>query len=151
MKVILKEAVGGLGKIGDVINVADGYARNYLVPKGLAVAATPGALKEWEQKKVVIAKRESQERSEAERLAAQLNDKEVTVGAKVGEEGKLYGSVGSKEIAAAIHEQLKVEVDRKKIEVGQMIKEVGTYPAHVRIYPGVEALVKVTVVASKEE
>ncbi len=151
MRVILKEAVGGLGKVGDVVNVADGYARNYLVPNGLAVAATPGALKEWEQKKAVIVKREAQERSEAEKLSAEINDKEVTVEAKVGAEGKLYGSVGSKEVAAAIQEQLKVEVDRKKIEVGQVIKEVGTYPVHVRVYPGVEALVKVTVVASKEE
>ncbi|MCL6472471.1 MAG: 50S ribosomal protein L9 [Firmicutes bacterium] len=150
MKVILKEAVGGLGKMGDVVNVADGYARNYLVPKGLAVAATPGALKEWEQKRVTIAKREAAERAEAEALAAQLNDKEVTVEAKVGEEGKLYGSVTSKEIAAAILEQLKVEIDRKKIEIGQSIKEVGTYPAHIRLYPGVDATVKVNVVASKE-
>lgn len=151
MKVILKEAVGGLGKAGEVVNVADGYARNYLVPKDLAVIATPGALKEWEQKRKVIEKREAQERSEAEALAARLNDKEITVEAKAGEEGKLYGSVTSKEVAAAVEEQLKVAVDRKKIEIGLTIKELGTYPVAIRLYPGVEATVKVNVVASKEE
>ncbi len=151
MKVILKEAVGGLGKAGEVVNVADGYARNYLVPKDLAVVATSGALKEWEQKRKVIEKKEAQERGAAEELAARLNDKEVTVGAKAGEEGKLYGSVTSKEIAAAIEEQLKFEIDRKKIEVGLTIKELGTYPVTLKLYPGVDATVKVNVVESKEE
>jgi len=151
MKVILKEAVGGLGKVGEVVNVADGYARNYLVPKGLAVVATPGALKEWEQKRSILARREAAERAEAEALAAKLNDKEISVEAKAGEGGKLYGSVTSKEVSSAIETQLGIKVDRKKVELHQSIKEVGQYTATVKLYPGVDATVKVNVIKSKEE
>jgi len=151
MKVILKEPVGGLGRTGDVVDVKDGYARNYLIPRELAVKATPGALKEWEQKRVVIEKKEAQERAEFEAIAGKINEKEVTVEAKAGEEGKLYGSVTSKEVASAIKDQLGIEVDRKKIELGVTIKDLGTYRALVRLYPGVDATVQVNVVASKEE
>jgi len=151
MKVILKEPVGGLGRTGDVVDVKDGYARNYLIPRDLAEMATPGALKVWEQKRAVIEKKEAQERAEFEAIAGKINEKEVTVEAKAGEEGKLYGSVTSKEVASAIEDQLGVEVDRKKIELGVTIKELGTYPALVRLYPGVDATVQVNVVASKEE
>ena len=150
MKVILKEAVGGLGKAGDVVDVADGYAQNYLIPKGLAVAASPGALKDWEQKRAAIAKREAKERSEAEALADKLRDKEVKVTAKAGEGGKLYGSITPKEIATAIEDQLKTKVDRKKIELTDGIKEIGTHPVTVRLYSGVDTTIKVTVVESKE-
>lgn len=151
MKVILKEPVGGLGRTGDVVEVKDGYARNYLIPRDLAQMATPGALKEWEQKRAVIEKKEAQERAEFEAIAEKINEKEVTVEAKAGEEGKLYGSVTSKEVASAIKDQLGIEVDRKKIELGVTIKDLGTYPALVRLYPGVDATVQVNVVASKEE
>ncbi|MDI6716422.1 MAG: 50S ribosomal protein L9 [Actinomycetota bacterium] len=151
MKVILKETVGGLGKIGDIVDVADGYARNYLVPRGMAVIATPGALKEWEQKRIVIAKKEAQERESAQAVADSLRDKEVKIEAKAGEGGKLYGSVTAKEIAAAIESQLKTRVDRKKVEIAASIKELGTYPITIKLYPGVETTVKVNVVESKEE
>lgn len=151
MKVILKEPVGGLGRTGDVVDVKDGYARNYLIPRDLAEMATPGALKVWEQKRAVIEKKEAQERAEFEAIAEKINEKEVTVEAKAGEEGKLYGSVTSKEIASAIKNQLGIEVDRKKVELDVTIKDLGTYPALVRLYPGVDATVQVNVVASKEE
>lgn len=151
MKVILKETVGGLGKIGDVVDVADGYARNYLVPRGIAVVATKGTLKDWELKRAVIVKREAKERAGAQEIADSLRDKEVTIAAKAGEGGKLYGSVTAKEVAAAIEDQLKVTVDRKKVEIAEHIKEIGVHPATIRLYPGVEATVKVNVVESKEE
>lgn len=150
MKVILKEPVAGLGKMGDVVAVADGYARNFLMPKGLAEMATKGALRDWDQKKHLIIRREAQERTEAEEIANLLRDKEVTIPARAGEEGKLYGSVTSKEIAEAVLAQLKVEVDRKKIE-SEHIKELGEHPVTIKIYPGVETTVKVNVVESKEE
>ena len=150
MKIILKEAVGGLGKVGEVVDVADGYAQNYLIPRGMAVAATPGALKDWEQKRAILAKREAQEREEAQVLAKTLKDKEVKVEAKAGEGGKLYGSVTSKEVAAAIEDQLKTKVDRKKLELADTIKELGTYPVTIKLYPGVDATIKVNVVESSE-
>lgn len=151
MKVILKETVGGLGKIGDVVDVADGYARNYLVPRGTAVIATPGALKEWDQKRASIAKKEALERESAQELADRLRDKEVTVEAKAGEGGKLYGSVTAKEVASAIEGQLKAEVDRKKIEIAESIKELGSHEVTVKLYSGIETTIKVNVVESKEE
>ncbi|WP_286679060.1 50S ribosomal protein L9 [Candidatus Aquicultor secundus] len=151
MKVILKESVSGLGKTGDVIDVADGYARNYLVPKNIAVVATKGTLKEWDLRRATLVKKEAKDRTEAEAIAAGLNNKEVKVEAKAGEEGKLYGSVTSKEIAAAIEKQLKTEVDKKKIELAQPIKEVGDHPVTVKLFPGVDTTVIVKVVGSKEE
>lgn len=151
MKVILKESVTGLGKTGDVVDVADGYARNFLVPKNKAVVATKGTLKEWDLRRATLVKKEAQNRTEAEALAASLKDKVVTIEAKAGEEGKLYGSVTAKEIAAAIETQLKTEVDKKKIELEHGIKEMGDHPVTVKLYPGVETTVVVKVVGSKEE
>lgn len=150
MKVVLKEPVSGLGKMGQVVDVADGYARNFLVPKGLAEVATPGVLKDWEMKKHVIEKREAQEKATAEELAASLNGKEINIEAKAGEGGRLYGSVTSKEIAAAIEEQLKAEVDKKKIEM-EAIKEIGAHPVTIKLHAGVDTTVTVNVVESKEE
>ncbi|MBE0447777.1 MAG: 50S ribosomal protein L9 [Actinobacteria bacterium] len=151
MKVILKEAVGGLGKVGDVVDVADGYAQNYLIPRGMAVMATPGTLKDWAQRKAALAKKEAQEREEAQALADRLKDKEVKIEARVGDGGRLYGSVTSREIAAAIKAQLKIKVDRKKIELPDSIKELGIYPVTIKVYPGVDATVNVNVVKSREE
>jgi len=151
MKVILKEPVGGLGKTGDVVDVANGYAQNYLIPRGMAVVATPGTLRDWEHKKAALAKREAQDIGEAQELADSLRDKEVKIEAKAGEAGKLYGSVTPKEIAAAIEDQLKAKVDRKKIELPEAIRELGAHPVTVKLYPGVDTTIKVNVVESKEE
>ncbi|MDP2211158.1 MAG: 50S ribosomal protein L9 [Candidatus Aquicultor sp.] len=151
MKVILKETVGGLGRIGEVVEVARGYAQNYLVPRGMAVVATPGTLKDWEHKKATTSKRQAHELSEAQELADSIKDKEVTVEAKAGEGGKLYGSITAKEVAEAITKQLKIEVDRKKVDIAGAIKELGAHPATVKVYPGVDAVVSINVVAAKEE
>ncbi|MBS3908586.1 MAG: 50S ribosomal protein L9 [Actinobacteria bacterium] len=150
MKVILKETVGGLGRIGEVVEVARGYAQNYLVPRGMAVVATPGTLKDWEHKKATTSKRQAHELSEAQELADSIKDKEVTVEAKAGEGGKLYGSITAKEVAEAITAQLKIEVDRKKVDIAGAIKELGLHPVTVKIYPGVEAVVSINVVSAKE-
>ncbi|HCH00084.1 MAG: 50S ribosomal protein L9 [Candidatus Aquicultor primus] len=151
MKVILKETVGGLGRIGEVVEVARGYAQNYLVPRGMAVVATPGTLKDWEHKKATTSKRQAHELSEAQELADSIKDKEVTVEAKAGEGGKLYGSITAKEVAEAITKQLKIEVDRKKVDIAGAIKELGSHPVSVKVYPGVDAIVSINVVAAKEE
>jgi len=150
MKVILTETVGGLGRVGDVVDVAKGYAQNYLVPRGMAVIATTGTLKDWEHKKAAISKKQAQEIEEAQTLADSIKDKEVTIEAKAGEGGKLYGSITSKEIAEAVDSQLKIEVDRKKIEIAGTIKEIGVHPVTIKLYPGVEATVSINVVETKE-
>lgn len=151
MKIILNQTIGGLGKIGETVSVADGYARNYLVPKGMAVVATKGAIRDWDNKRAALVKKEAQQRADSQAIADALQEKAVTIGAKVGEAGKLYGSVTSKEIAEAIAEQLKMEVDRKKIELEHGIKEAGEHQVTIKIASGIDATVTVNVVESKEE
>lgn len=151
MKIILNQSIGGLGRIGEVVNVADGYARNYLVPKGLAVTATKGAVKDWDHKRAALVKKEAQMRADAQAIADALQEKAVVIEAKVGEAGKLYGSITSKEIKEAVLEQLKIEVDRKKIELEHGLKETGEHQVAVKVGSGINATVTVSVVESKEE
>jgi len=151
MKIILNQTVGGLGKIGETVTVADGFARNFLVPKGMAVVATRGAVKDWDHKRAALVKKEAQTRADAQAIANALQEKVVTIKAKVGEAGKLYGSVTSKEIAEAIAEQLKIEVDRKKIELEHTLKEAGEHRVVVKVGAGTEATVTINVVESTEE
>ncbi len=144
MKVILTQQVKGLGGPGDV-EVSDGYAHNYLIPRGLAKRATPGALKNLEQQRAAAAKREAKERAEAEEVAKQLSDKEITLKAKAGEKGHLYGSITSKDVAEAVLEQTGLKIDRKKVEIPEPIKEIGKYRVSAKLYPGVEASFAVSV------
>jgi len=151
MKLILRGDVSALGKEGDVIEVARGYARNYLLPKGLAVEASTSNLKQLELKKKALEKKEAEKKVQAEGLAKKLEGKKASIIAKAGAAGKLYGSVTSKDIAEAIYEQLKVEVDRKKIVLEEGLKNLGTFPVSVRLHPGVEVSVEVEVKASEEK
>lgn len=151
MEIILTQAVPSLGKEGDVVRVARGYANNYLVPQGLAVPATPGSLKQLEQKRAVIARREAQARAEAQAFADKLNGKTVEIKAKAGAEGRLFGSVTARDIADAIKSQLRVEVDRRKIDLAEHIKEAGAREVSISVYPEVQATVTVNVVAEAPE
>ncbi len=150
MKVILSQDVDGLGGVGDVVEVADGYANNFLISRNMAVVATTGNLKHWEEKRGWILKREAATRAEAEQLAAQLEAAKVTIVAKAGEEGRLYGSVTVKDIATRISEDLKIEVDRKKILLPEPIKTAGEHRATIRLFKDVEATVVVDVTADRE-
>ena len=147
MKVILKSEVENLGKEGDVLNVADGYGRNYLLPKGLAVKATPQNLKALE---ATIKAREEQNKQELEMardLAAKINDLTVVVRAKAGDKGKLFGSVTNGEIAAQLEEQHGITVDKRKIDLKEPIKLVGFYTVNVRLHQEVVQELKVAVEA----
>ena len=148
MKVILKEDLESLGKRGDVIEVRRGYARNYLIPRRIAVLATKGSLKQLELEKRVLEKKEEERRKEAEEVAKALEGIKIKIVAKSGKE-RLYGKVTPKMIVEAIAEQKKVKIDRKKIEFKEDIKKVGSYPVVVKVYPGVEA--KITVVVSQTQ
>lgn len=150
MKVILTHDVAGLGGIGDVTDVAQGYANNYLIPRKLAVPATPGNLKHWGEKRAWIVKREAATRAEAEELAAKLESAKLDIVAKAGEEGRLYGSVTVKDIAAEILDEAKIEVDRKKIVLSEPIKSAGEHQATVRLHKDVDATITVNVVADVE-
>lgn len=145
MKVILTQQVKGLGGPGDVVEVSDGYAQNYLIPRGLARKATAGALKDLEQKRAAAARREAKERAEAEELAKSLSGKVIVIKAKAGEKGHLYGSITAKDVADAVLEQAGLKIDRKKIEIPEPIKELGKREIVAKVYPGVEAAFTVSV------
>jgi len=151
MQVILQAEVPSLGREGDIIKVAGGYANNYLIPKGLAVLATPGNLKQLELKRTAIAKREGVVRGEAEAYAAKLEGKSVSITAKAGAEGRLYGSITTKDMAAAIEDGLGVAVDRRRIEPSDAIKQAGDVTVKIKFYPGVEASVVIKVISDMAE
>jgi large subunit ribosomal protein L9 len=146
MKVILLQELKGRGGEGDVIEVARGFAVNYLMPRKVAIEATKGNLKQLEMRSKNIKVREESRMSEAEKLAASLADKVVTVEAKVGDEGRLFGSVTSTMIEAAIVSQLGVELDKRKIETHGHIKTAGMHPVTVAIYRDVKAELSINVV-----
>ena len=147
MKVILLQELKGRGGEGDVIDVAQGFAVNYLLPRKIAVQATKGNLKQLEMRSHNIKAREDQRMGDAQSYFDKLNDKTVNVAAKVGEEGRLFGSVTTSHIEAAINEQLGVEVDRRKIETHGHIKDVGPHTVNVAIYRDVKATLTVNVTA----
>ena len=145
MKVLLLADVKNLGKKDDIVNVSDGYARNMLFPKKLAVTATPKNMKDVELKKKNEARIEAEHLKEAQKFAEELSGKEVTVGIKVGTGGRAFGSVSTKEIAEAAKEQLGVELDRMKMILDAPLREVGESSVQVRVHPKVTATLKVIV------
>ena len=149
MKIILLEELPGRGGEGDVIDVARGYANNYLLPKGIAILATKGNLKQLEQRRKNIAKREEVRVSNAEQLKATLENGMLMVAAKVGDEGQLFGSVTAQMIADAIAAQKGVEVDRRRIDVRQAIKVVGEHTVEISLYREIKANVTLNVVDEK--
>lgn len=137
MKLILLEDVKGVGKKGDVINKSDGYAINFLIPKKLAVEATKSNINDLELKKKSEEKRQKEELEEAKRLGDELKDKVVKVSVKAGENGKVFGSVTNKEIAAALLQQTGIDIDKKKISFGEPIKMVGRRIVKIKLHPKV--------------
>lgn len=145
MKVILLKELRGRGGEGDIIEVSRGFANNYLLTQGYAVQATPGNLKQLEQRKRNIEKREEVRIADANALVEKLNGATVKVDAQVGEEGQLFGSVTAPMIADAIKNALDVEVDRRRIELGKPIKQVGAYPVDINVYRTIKATVNVVI------
>ncbi len=144
MKVILLADVKGKGKKGELVNVSDGYARNFLFPKNLAIEADSAAMSELKSRNEATAHHKKEEIEAAKKTAEQLNGKTVTITAKAGTGGRLFGSVTSKEIAEEIEKQLKIKVDKKKMTVAD-IKNFGEYTAEVKLYTGIIATVNVKV------
>jgi large subunit ribosomal protein L9 len=144
MEVILKADVSGLGEEGDIKNVAPGYARNYLLPKGLVLAKTANNLKWLERQKQAIVKRKEEKTFIARDMAQKIADLTVTVTGKVSSGNRLYGSIHAHEIALALKE-LGIEVDARKIDVGKPIKQLGDYTVTVKFYEGVQSTLKVHV------
>lgn len=148
MKVILREDVNKLGRMGDLVNVADGYARNFLLPRNMAALATTKNIKSLEHEKRVIADRVKKEKTAAEEEAKKISAVSVSIPVQVGEEGKLFGSVTSKDIADAIAAQ-GFEIDKRRIQLEKPIKEIGTFMVSVKVHHDVTAQVKVEVIKSE--
>ncbi len=145
MKVILLQDIKGTGKKGDVKNVSDGYARNFLIGKGLAVEATPKNLTELQGKKDSEQHKIDVARQEAEAQAAKLTDQKIIVRAKAGQNGKLFGAVTLGHVADALEKQLGFAVDKRKLTVSSEMKNVGTYSAEAKLFSGVTAKFTVSV------
>ena len=144
MKVILEQDVPNLGKKGELKDVAPGYARNHLLPRNLAVEATPQRLKEWEKLKDKSEKEERRLEEQAKALAERLNDHELYFTMPAGEGGRLFGSVTPSDLASKLSEA-GYDIDKKKIEISEPIKNLGNYLATVRLYPGIKTVIKVKV------
>lgn len=147
MKVLLVQDVEHLGREGDIKEVARGFGRNYLIPKGYAVLATRGQIRQVEERVQARRRREEAARTDAEALANRLNGKTLRFVVRVGELDRLYGSVTSADIAGKITEELGIEIDRRKIELGDPIKRIGIYPVKIRLFSGIEPVINVVVEA----
>jgi large subunit ribosomal protein L9 len=145
VKVILKETIPTLGELGTVVEVSRGYARNYLIPQGKALEATPGNLALFEQQRAKLLRRQEKEKRAAEELAQRLSGTVVTLAQRVGEQERLYGSVTAAMVAEALAAQ-GFEVDKKQVELAEPIKQLGSYEVMVRLSAGVKAPIRVDVV-----
>jgi large subunit ribosomal protein L9 len=150
MKIILQKPVDKLGLPGDVVDVADGYARNYLMPRGLAVKATKGGVKHVDSLKRAHTVRVNAAKAEAEQVAQRLIASPVAVPAHAGEEGKLFGSVTPTDVAAAIESQTGIRVDRHDVHMDEPIRSVGVHEVRVHVFAEVDPIISVEVVASPE-
>ncbi|HHT86004.1 MAG: 50S ribosomal protein L9 [Bacillota bacterium] len=142
MDVVLKQDVAGLGEAGDLVRVKDGYARNYLIPRGLAVPATDGALKQRRTLKDAQLKKEERLKAEAERNAEKLRGKTLVFHAKTGN-GRIFGSITSQDIAKKIGSAFKIQVDKRKVLLSENLKELGAHMVQIQLHP--EVRVEVTV------
>ena len=147
MKVMLLEDVKKLGKAGDVVDVSDGYAKNYILPKKLGREANADVLNQWKLKKGSEANRKAQEKQEALDLAAKLEQKTVVLQVKGGDNGRLFGSVTAQAIADALNEQHQIQVDKKKIQLKDAIKAAGSYTVDIKLHPAATAKVALKVEA----
>lgn len=149
MKVILKSDVSKLGRAGSLIDVSDGHARNFLIPKGLAVEATAGKLSEWKNEQARLKAQDDKNRSEAVELQKALQGRSVTVEGRAGENGKLFGSITSAQIAEALEQQHGLKnFDKRSIKLDEAVKQSGNFPISVKLYPGIQAEMTLTVKVS---
>lgn len=151
MEVILKRDVKGTGKAGDIVKVSDGFARNRLIPSGDAVEATEANKKMMERQNAKRLEQLAQDKADAEALAAKLSKDQIILKTKVGEGGRLFGSITSMDIADAIKEQTGEEIDKRKVVLDKPIKETGVFDVEVKLFTDVSAKVEVKVEGSKED
>jgi large subunit ribosomal protein L9 len=146
MKIILQKEVAKLGGPGEIVQVADGYARNYLIPRGLAAPATKGAVRHAERLKAGHEERQRRSLADAEALAARLAKTPVRIAAQAGEEGRLFGSITAQDVAAELSRQLDQQIDRRRVHLDDPIRSLGAHEVKVHLHPEVDATVTVDVV-----
>lgn len=146
MKVILLDNIKGVGKKDEIINASDGYARNFLFPKKLAVEANNENLSKLKSKKQSEQYKKDVDKANAEKIAKQLNDITLSIKVKAGENGKIFGGVTSKEISEELNKQYKLEIDKKKIVLNENIKNIGSFDISIKLYEGVTGRLKVKTV-----
>lgn len=147
MKVILRSDISGVGKRGDIVNVADGHARNYLFPRGLAIVASDGAMDQAAKMRKARDLREAKDRDDALAQSNILTAKVITVVGKAGNEGRLFGSITAADIATAVAKQTGIEIDRRKVVVSDHIKTLGDHEVTVRLHSDVDTVLKLSVTA----
>lgn len=147
MKVILLKDVKGTGERGDIINASDGHARNYLIPRGLAKEATQGNIKSLKAQKASEKKKQEKELEDAKKLAEKISNITLKFKSKAGEGGKLFGSITSKDIAAKLKKDYKINVDKRKIVLDNPMKELGSAYVEVKVYPEISGKMKIEIVA----
>ncbi len=147
MRIVLREDVDSLGRKGDLVDVADGYARNYLVPRGLAIQATRGVVAQAEAMRRNRAAKETRDRESAQAIAARIGSQVVRVKVRAGEGGKLFGSVTASDVADALQAQTGIEVDRRRVVLDEPLRELGDAEVTVRLHPDVVVAVAVSVEA----
>ena len=149
MKVILKQDIKGVGKKDQVINASDGYARNFLFPKNMAVEANAGNMSELKAKQDSNAYKKEQEKEEAQKVADKLSKILLEIEVKSGANGKIFGGVSSKEIAESLESQYKIKVDKKKIELKDTIKNLGIFNVNIKLYEGVIGNLKIDIISNQ--
>ena len=148
MKVLLRQDISGVGRRGDIVSVSSGHARNFLLPRGLAIAATEGAVVQATSMRRARDLREAADRESAQTIVAELAKRTIQVQAKVGSEGRLFGSVTASDIAQAVASQAGITLDRKSIEISSPIRTVGDYSVTVELFAGITGTISLSVSAN---
>lgn len=150
MKLVLLQDVKNVGKKGELVDVSDGYARNFLLPKKLAITATDGVMKKRDKEAADVVAKKQREKEQAQELAVSLQAQQLKLPVRVGENGKLFGSIGTSDIADAIRKQFNYDIDKKTIQLKDPIKSPGEHEVTVKLYPDVQAKIRLLLAAAAE-
>ncbi len=151
MKVILKEEISNLGNSGDIVEVADGYARNFLLRKKLVLVATTGNIREWEEREGIEQRKKEKIKSKAQKIADKLKEATIILSRERGEEGKLFGVITSQDIVEEIKKKFSVEIDHRKVDLKEPIRVIGVKEVFLKLHPEVEISLKIEVKKAKEK
>jgi len=150
VKVILKEKIDNLGKSGDIVEVADGYARNFLLRKELVLMATPGNVRQWEERKRIVQQKKEKVKFKAQKIADKLKEVKLILSRERGEDGKLFGVITSQDIVQEIKKKFNLEIDHRKVDLKEPIRAIGVEEVFLKLHPEVEIPLKVEVKKAKE-